>query len=80
MNSNLFFIGIILNYLLEEIVKVFSPHLASTVYHSLLAVILSCIVYSFLLFSPLAYGMNGPSSNELNSTMNGLKWLDSWEF
>ena len=36
--------------------------------------------FSFYLFSPLSYGMNGPLANEPNSTMHGLKWLDTWEF
>lgn len=35
---------------------------------------------SFYLYSPLAYGMSGPISTEKNSTMFGLRWLDSWEF
>lgn len=35
---------------------------------------------SFYLYSPLAYGMSGPVSTEQNSTMFGLRWLDSWEF
>lgn len=35
---------------------------------------------SFYLYSPLAYGMSGPISTEQNSTMFGLRWLDSWEF
>lgn len=36
--------------------------------------------YSFYLFSPLAYGMSGPSANDPNSTMHGLKWVETWEF
>lgn len=72
--------GIILDYLLEEVPKLFPEHISNTVHHILLAVILSTISYSFILFSPLAYGMSGPTSNEVNSTMYGLKWLDSWEF
>lgn len=48
--------------------------------HTVLGVALAGLVYSFALFSPLAYGMNGPFSHEPNSTVAGLKWLDSWEF
>ncbi|XP_065371071.1 protein O-mannosyl-transferase 2 [Calliphora vicina] len=48
--------------------------------HSLLGGLTSVLVYSFMLFSPLAYGMNGPLANEPNSTMHGLKWLPTWEF
>lgn len=38
------------------------------------------LFYSFYLFSPLTYGMSGPSANDPNSTMFGLKWMESWEF
>uniref|UniRef100_A0A1B0BB39 Protein O-mannosyl-transferase 2 n=1 Tax=Glossina palpalis gambiensis TaxID=67801 RepID=A0A1B0BB39_9MUSC len=48
--------------------------------HTLLGTLLSILVYSFTLFSPLAYGMNGPLANEPNSIMHGLRWLSSWEF
>ncbi|XP_045481761.1 protein O-mannosyl-transferase 2 [Harmonia axyridis] len=72
--------GIIIDYFLEDIPKLFPATVANTVYHTVLGVILSSILYSFYLFSPLAYGMNGPTSSESNSTMFGLKWMDSWEF
>ncbi|XP_037954211.1 protein O-mannosyl-transferase 2-like [Teleopsis dalmanni] len=48
--------------------------------HALLGTLLSILAYSFILFSPLAYGMSGPTANEPNSTMHGLKWLPTWEF
>ncbi|XP_030754503.1 protein O-mannosyl-transferase 2 isoform X2 [Sitophilus oryzae] len=72
--------GIIIDYLHDEIPKIFSEQNAKTVYHILFGLVLSVIVYSFYLFAPLAYGMSGPSSNEPNSTMRGLKWLETWEF
>lgn len=72
--------GIIIDYLLEEIPKLFPDHLAHTVYQFTLGLILSTILYSFYLFAPLTYGMNGPTANEVNSTMHGLKWMESWEF
>lgn len=74
------FKGIFIDYLLEEIPKMFTERLSTTVFHTLVGVSLSSILYSFYLFAPLAYGMNGPSSNEPNSTMHGLKWMDTWEF
>lgn len=36
--------------------------------------------YSFYLFSPLAYGMVGPSSLDSDSPMHSLRWMDTWEF
>ncbi|KAK9877554.1 hypothetical protein WA026_018660 [Henosepilachna vigintioctopunctata] len=72
--------GIIMDYLLEDIPKLFSEYLANTVRHTVLVMILSSLLYSFYLFAPLAYGMNGSSASESNSTMYGLKWMESWEF
>lgn len=74
------FTGIVLDYILEEIPSYFPPKVANTIHHTILALILSSVFYSFYLFSPLAYGMSGPSANEPNSTMYGLKWMESWEF
>ncbi|TMW46383.1 hypothetical protein DOY81_008535 [Sarcophaga bullata] len=48
--------------------------------HLLLGGLVSVLVYSFMLFSPLAYGMSGPLANDPNSTMHDLKWLSTWEF
>ncbi|XP_973439.1 protein O-mannosyl-transferase 2 [Tribolium castaneum] len=72
--------GIIIDYLLEEIPKFFTEKTGNVVYHTLVALVLSTVVYSFYLFAPLTYGMSGPNANEPNSTMYGLKWLDTWEF
>lgn len=78
--SKLVFVGILIDYLLEEIPNFFQGHTVKIVYHILVGLILSVILYSFYLFAPLAYGMSGPSANEANSTMSGLKWMDTWEF
>lgn len=64
--------GIVLEYLMQR--------LSPVVKQILMAAIVGVLVYSFVLFSPLAYGMSGPSANEKNSTLYGLRWLDSWEF
>ncbi|XP_050293965.1 protein O-mannosyl-transferase 2 [Anthonomus grandis grandis] len=71
--------GIIIDYLLEELPKLYRYH-SHTIYHITFGIVLSVIVYSFYLFVPLAYGMSGPSASEKNSTMYGLKWMNSWEF
>lgn len=76
----LFLLGILIDYLLEEVPKFFSEPTAKMTYHVILALVLSTIAYSFYLFAPLAYGMSGPTANEVNSTMRGLKWMESWEF
>lgn len=72
--------GILIDYLLEEICKFFPENLSSVVFHTVSVVFLSTIIYSFYLFSPLAYGMSGPTSNEPNSTFSNIKWMNSWEF
>ncbi|CAF4798048.1 unnamed protein product [Pieris macdunnoughi] len=71
--------GILTEYLLRSIQSYLSTELGRTVYHSAVGVLMGTIVYSFHLFSPLAYGMTGPAQDQ-NSTMNSLRWLDSWEF
>ncbi|XP_053669548.1 protein O-mannosyl-transferase 2 [Anopheles marshallii] len=48
--------------------------------HACLGTAMAGLVYSFVLFSPLAYGMSGPFSHEPNSTLASLKWMSSWEF
>ncbi|XP_063387338.1 protein O-mannosyl-transferase 2 isoform X2 [Cydia fagiglandana] len=72
--------GILTEYLLKSIKAYLSPELGRAVYQGAIGLVLSTTVYSFYLFSPLAYGMSGPLAHEPNSTMAGLKWLESWEF
>nr|XP_026490998.1 protein O-mannosyl-transferase 2 isoform X2 [Vanessa tameamea] len=72
--------GILTVYLLRNLRRYLSQELGKTAYQCAMGLVISTAVYSFYLFSPLAYGMNGPLSNEPNSTMAGLKWLESWEF
>ncbi|XP_050438186.1 protein O-mannosyl-transferase 2 [Adelges cooleyi] len=72
--------GVSLSYLLEIIKSPKPSFLRKTMYDVLNGIIYSSVVYSFYLFSPLAYGMSGTPAIEQNSTMYGLRWLDSWEF
>ncbi|XP_045537756.1 protein O-mannosyl-transferase 2 [Papilio machaon] len=72
--------GILTEYLLRSIKSYLSPELGRSVYQCAMGLVISSTVYSFYLFSPLAYGMTGPLAHEPNSTMTGLKWLESWEF
>lgn len=72
--------GVILNYLLFVLPTFISSNVAYSLYHWLLGTMLASVAYSFYLFQPLSYGMEGPVSNNPNSTMFGLKWLESWEF
>lgn len=58
------------------VIKHFSKRIQMVVICSVLIV----LMYSFVLFSPLAYGMSGPIATDANSTMRQLKWLQSWEF
>lgn len=63
--------GVIFDYLTQRMPR-WMRHI---VYGSALAM----TIYSFKLFAPLAYGF-ADGSSETNSTMHGLRWLDSWEF
>lgn len=64
--------GVMFNYITERFSQWFR--------HAALGCMFGILAYSFILFSPMAYGMTGPTANELNSTMHKLKWMDSWEF
>ncbi|XP_055851879.1 protein O-mannosyl-transferase 2 [Episyrphus balteatus] len=64
--------GIMFNYI--------TARLSRWTQHVIMGTLMSILVYSFMLFSPLAYGATGPMANEANSTMYRLKWLSSWEF
>jgi dolichyl-phosphate-mannose--protein O-mannosyl transferase len=66
-----FFPGVMFNYLTER--------LPNWMKQSVLGAVLGVVVYSFKLFNPLAYGFSD-ASTEANSTMHGLRWVESWEF
>ncbi|XP_076637885.1 protein O-mannosyl-transferase 2 isoform X1 [Colletes latitarsis] len=72
--------GITVNYILETLLILLPNKFGYVLYHTTLAVIISGTVYSFYLFSPLAYGMVGPTAQDPQSPLHALKWLDSWEF
>ncbi|XP_046479976.1 protein O-mannosyl-transferase 2 isoform X9 [Neodiprion pinetum] len=78
--------GITLNYILETIPTFVPGMIGHTIYHSTVGLVLSGTVYRFLfffsfyLFSPLAYGMDGPSASHPESPLHPLRWMDSWEF
>ncbi|KAB7493705.1 Protein O-mannosyl-transferase 2 [Armadillidium nasatum] len=72
--------GVVLDYLLHSIMNIFPKILATSLHFIFIGLIYSSLIYSFYLFSPLAYGMFEGSSENENSTVRGLKWLETWEF
>ncbi|KAG8182545.1 hypothetical protein JTE90_002079 [Oedothorax gibbosus] len=70
--------AVILSYSSDVILHVLPSSLASPIFHFLAGVTFASTAYSFLLFSPLAYGIDG--SAEANTTTSKIKWLDTWEF
>ncbi|XP_055930516.1 protein O-mannosyl-transferase 2-like [Argiope bruennichi] len=70
--------AVILNYLTNVIHHFLPDSMAKLIQHLILGLTLACVVYSFILFSPLAYGMD--NSAAANSSTSRIKWLDSWEF
>ncbi|GFU18652.1 protein O-mannosyl-transferase 2 [Nephila pilipes] len=69
--------AVILNYLLNALHDILPEFMANSAQHLLMGLILTGVVYSFILFSPLAYGIDSSSAF---SSINKLKWLDTWEF
>ncbi|KAK9299727.1 hypothetical protein QLX08_007353 [Tetragonisca angustula] len=72
--------GTTLNYIVENIIILFPNKIGNFIYHTIVGVVISSTIYSFYLFSPLAYGMVGPSSLDPESPMHSLRWMDTWEF
>ncbi|KAG1683677.1 Protein O-mannosyl-transferase 2 [Nymphon striatum] len=72
--------AVVVNQFLEFVHQVLPGSISQTIYHSVTGIFYGIIFYSFYLFYPLSYGMEGPSSPSENSTMHGLRWLESWEF
>ncbi|XP_033217409.1 protein O-mannosyl-transferase 2 [Belonocnema kinseyi] len=72
--------AITLDHIAESILIFFPNRIGKTVYHILAAFFISTVVYSFYLFSPLAYGMEGPSAADAKISMHSLRWMDTWEF
>ncbi|XP_077999792.1 LOW QUALITY PROTEIN: protein O-mannosyl-transferase 2-like [Glandiceps talaboti] len=72
--------GILLDYLLTRLQSYNLPHTSLSVYGVGMSVIIAVIIQSFLMFYPLSYGMHGPLAEDDNSTLAGLKWMESWEF
>lgn len=72
--------AVVISYILESVKRTFSERISYTIYHTIQGIVYSLIIYSFYLFAPLSYGMTEPPATERNSTMYGLRWLESWEF
>ncbi|KAL0110076.1 hypothetical protein PUN28_013605 [Cardiocondyla obscurior] len=72
--------GITLNHIIESFLLLLPGKVGNTIYHVVLGTVVSGIIYSFYLFSPLAYGMDGPSAMDPDSSMHSLRWMESWEF
>lgn len=72
--------GVVIDFLLTVLPQLFVPNLANSIFHWIYGSILAAVAYSFYLFAPLAYGIISEGDQVNNSTMEGLKWLDTWEF
>lgn len=72
--------GVTLDHIAESILIYLPNRIGRTIYHIVAAIFISTVVYSFYLFSPLAYGMEGPSAVDSKSSMHSLRWMDTWEF
>ncbi|XP_076034374.1 protein O-mannosyl-transferase 2 [Oratosquilla oratoria] len=72
--------GVLLDYFIERLPSYLPEVVGKNSYLWSSAILYAILLYSFYLFSPLAYGIHGGSSTDSNSTVHGLKWLESWEF
>ncbi|XP_043272755.1 protein O-mannosyl-transferase 2 [Venturia canescens] len=72
--------GVTLDFIFDGIYFQISGNIGNVLHHVLLSGVISITFYSFYLFAPLSYGMDGPASVDPESPMHFLRWLDSWEF
>jgi len=74
--------GVLLDHLLDRLCSIFPKNVQATVLHSILGLFVGVLCYSFVLFSPLVYGMEGGQgyARESNSSLHHLHWLGTWEF
>ncbi|XP_054714232.1 protein O-mannosyl-transferase 2-like [Uloborus diversus] len=70
--------AVVIDYVLKILFHILPENIAYFLYHGILGLILATLSYSFVLFSPLAYGIE--NSEATNTSTTNIKWLDSWEF
>ena len=70
--------AVLVDYILRAITKL--ANRSNTLYHIIYGTILAATFQSFYMFSPLTYGIISEGDNANNSTIQNIKWLESWEF
>merc|ERR1712129_182973 len=72
---------VLIDYILTVARRMLPSSLSSPLTHTVLGLVVAGCWYSFYLFSPLVYGMEGGEyARESNSSMHHLHWMESWEF
>lgn len=77
--------AVVFDYLLKLIIKNINAKHRYVVFHTIYGLIVSIIVYSFYLFSPLGYGFQGATghdfkysdNNNQTNSLRYIKWLES---
>ncbi|XP_063079994.1 protein O-mannosyl-transferase 2-like [Engraulis encrasicolus] len=80
MLFNIMLTGITLDCLLQNVDLLVKPPYADWALRGGQGLLAVVILYSFYLFHPLSYGMQGPRAHEEGSPMYNLNWMESWEF
>ncbi|KAK7492364.1 hypothetical protein BaRGS_00016461 [Batillaria attramentaria] len=74
------FCGVILDYLVTQLCVCVPEGLSLPAFYWSLSLVIGTILYSFYLFYPLTYGMQGALPSAEGGMMQGLRWLESWDF
>ncbi|XP_025105908.1 protein O-mannosyl-transferase 2-like isoform X2 [Pomacea canaliculata] len=74
------FCGVMLDYVVRQVCLLVPDGLHVPFLYSCMISFMGLIVYSFYLFHPLAYGMQGNPPSAEGGMMEGLHWLESWDF
>ncbi|XP_063049418.1 protein O-mannosyl-transferase 2 [Engraulis encrasicolus] len=80
MLFNTMITGITLDCLLQNVDLLLKPPHADWARRGGQGLVAAVILYSFYLFHPLSYGMQGPLAHQEGSPMHNLRWMESWEF
>ena len=72
--------AVLLDYILGVIRRMLPETLSTTLIHTAMGLVVAGCWYSFYIFSPLVYGMQGEYARESNSSIHYLHWMDTWEF
>ena len=72
--------GVILDWGLKTMSGHWPQQISPTLHFTFLLCFTAMLVYTFVEFSPLVYGMTGDAAKFSNSSYHHLYWMEWWDF